>query len=253
MPPTANLEALTCSFCNKSQSEVVKLVAGAGVYICNECVELCNQIITEELDRKEAQAPQSGRSPKSQDPTTIKVWDGLSDDRLLEEMVRAHAAHQKRGSCRGSPRNGAQGAGASWARIGEALGMTRQSAWERFSGRNDDTAHRAGDPCYASARRGRRLWGGFGEGETSTQRNSCGYVTYRRAVMRSRLDCGARPLIRCSQPEARGGHTPSVPSASANVIRLLTGSITVNSVPPHSGLSMSGRLFLYAFAINSAW
>lgn len=94
MPPTANLEALTCSFCNKSQSEVVKLVAGAGVYICNECVELCNQIITEELDRKEAQAPQSGRSPKSQDPTTIKVWDGLSDDRLLEEMVRAHAAHQ---------------------------------------------------------------------------------------------------------------------------------------------------------------
>ena len=79
MPPTANLEALTCSFCNKSQSEIAKLVAGPGVYICNECVDLCNQIITEELDRKGAQAPEAGPSTKSQDPTTIKAWDGLSD------------------------------------------------------------------------------------------------------------------------------------------------------------------------------
>ena len=55
----ANLEALSCSFCNKSQSEIAKLVAGPGVYICNECVDLCNQIITRELDRKGAQAPEA--------------------------------------------------------------------------------------------------------------------------------------------------------------------------------------------------
>lgn len=41
---------LTCSFCGKTQDEVRKLVAGPSVYICDECVELCNDILTEELD-----------------------------------------------------------------------------------------------------------------------------------------------------------------------------------------------------------
>lgn len=40
---------LICSFCGKNQDEVKKLVAGPGVYICDECVELCNEILTEEL------------------------------------------------------------------------------------------------------------------------------------------------------------------------------------------------------------
>jgi len=39
---------LKCSFCNKSQHEVKKLVAGPSVYICNECVDLCQDIIKEE-------------------------------------------------------------------------------------------------------------------------------------------------------------------------------------------------------------
>ena len=41
---------LYCSFCGKSQHEVRKLIAGPSVYICDECVELCNDIIREELD-----------------------------------------------------------------------------------------------------------------------------------------------------------------------------------------------------------
>jgi ATP-dependent Clp protease ATP-binding subunit ClpX len=45
---------LYCSFCGKSQHEVRKLIAGPSVFICDECVELCNDIIREELDdRKE--------------------------------------------------------------------------------------------------------------------------------------------------------------------------------------------------------
>jgi len=40
---------LKCSFCSKSQNQVKKLIAGPGVYICNECVDLCNEIIDEEL------------------------------------------------------------------------------------------------------------------------------------------------------------------------------------------------------------
>ena len=40
---------LKCSFCGKSQEQVRKLVAGPGVYICDECIELCNEIIEEEF------------------------------------------------------------------------------------------------------------------------------------------------------------------------------------------------------------
>ncbi|MEA2015551.1 MAG: ATP-dependent Clp protease ATP-binding subunit ClpX [Actinomycetota bacterium] len=44
-----NGDFLKCSFCGKSQKQVKKLIAGPGVYICNECVDLCNEIINEEL------------------------------------------------------------------------------------------------------------------------------------------------------------------------------------------------------------
>ena len=46
-------DLLKCSFCGKSQKQVKKLIAGPGVYICDECIDLCNEIIEEELsDRK---------------------------------------------------------------------------------------------------------------------------------------------------------------------------------------------------------
>ncbi len=45
---------LLCSFCGKSQGEVKKLIAGPGVYICDECIELCNDIIAEEYEKDEA-------------------------------------------------------------------------------------------------------------------------------------------------------------------------------------------------------
>lgn len=45
--------ALSCSFCGKSQKEVKKLIAGPGVYICDECIDLCNDIIIEEQDKED--------------------------------------------------------------------------------------------------------------------------------------------------------------------------------------------------------
>ena len=47
-------QTLCCSFCGKSQKEVKKLIAGPTVYICDECIGLCNDIIAEEIDREEA-------------------------------------------------------------------------------------------------------------------------------------------------------------------------------------------------------
>ncbi|MGH0035430.1 MAG: ATP-dependent Clp protease ATP-binding subunit ClpX [Myxococcota bacterium] len=54
---------LSCSFCGKSQREVKKLIAGPTVYICDECIELCNDIIAEEYGREES-SPESSRVPK---------------------------------------------------------------------------------------------------------------------------------------------------------------------------------------------
>ena len=49
-------EQLLCSFCGKSQRQVKKLIAGPGVYICDECIDLCNEIIDEELDDSDARS-----------------------------------------------------------------------------------------------------------------------------------------------------------------------------------------------------
>ncbi|MEZ7898713.1 MAG: ATP-dependent Clp protease ATP-binding subunit ClpX [Flaviflexus sp.] len=48
-------DMLKCSFCQKSQRQVKKLITGSGAYICNECIELCNEIIAEELGQEESE------------------------------------------------------------------------------------------------------------------------------------------------------------------------------------------------------
>ncbi len=68
-------QTLCCSFCGKSQKEVKKLIAGPTVYICDECIGLCNDIIAEEIDREEAKDTKL-RIPR---PSEIKV--------ILDEYV----------------------------------------------------------------------------------------------------------------------------------------------------------------------
>ena len=53
---------LYCSFCGKSQHEVRKLIAGPSVFICDECVDLCNDIIREEVQEAEKSSP-AGATP----------------------------------------------------------------------------------------------------------------------------------------------------------------------------------------------
>ncbi len=134
MSRTASDEAVSCSFCAKSQFDVLKVVAGPGVFICNECIDLCSQIMVEELGRKAGQANDEALPPKPGTPPTLKAWEELSDDDLLREMVRAHDAHHNVDRAVANHVAALRARGVSWARIGEALGMTRQSAWERFSG-----------------------------------------------------------------------------------------------------------------------
>ena len=68
----AKFEAhLKCSFCGKAQDQVRKLIAGPGVYICDECIDLCNEILDEELiDNPNHQRSGNDQSRKAKTATT---------------------------------------------------------------------------------------------------------------------------------------------------------------------------------------
>jgi ATP-dependent Clp protease ATP-binding subunit ClpX len=71
MTKTDTFSSLRCSFCGKSQREVKKLIAGPGVYICDECIDLCNDIIDEERDREDTVKNNGLKVPK---PSEIKTY-----------------------------------------------------------------------------------------------------------------------------------------------------------------------------------
>ncbi|MBO6937465.1 MAG: ATP-dependent Clp protease ATP-binding subunit ClpX [Deltaproteobacteria bacterium] len=86
---------LTCSFCGKSQKEVKKLIAGPTVYICDECIALCNDIIAEEVDRDDALS--SGTPlPKPAEIKTILDEYVIGQDRAKKVLSVAVHNHYKR-------------------------------------------------------------------------------------------------------------------------------------------------------------
>ena len=107
-----------CSFCLRPDTEVHRLVAGPGVFVCDTCVELAAQVIQDAPDG----------SPR------LMPWD-LTDSLeaalgVLPNVALAQA--QVETALAGWVRR-ARSLGATWAQIGDALGITRQSAWERFA------------------------------------------------------------------------------------------------------------------------
>ncbi|MBA8886538.1 ATP-dependent Clp protease ATP-binding subunit ClpX [Dokdonella fugitiva] len=89
-----NGKILYCSFCGKSQHEVRKLIAGPSVFICDECVELCNDIIREELEEKAA----SARSDLPKPAEILDVLDQyvIGQSRAKKVLAVAVYNHYKR-------------------------------------------------------------------------------------------------------------------------------------------------------------
>jgi ClpX C4-type zinc finger len=113
-------EDLRCSFCGKPSTQVSRLVAGPGVYICDECVGLAAAVIEEYRDK-----PVEPRVP---------TWESLTDEQMLDHIPRVAAVA---GQLEANLRSWVQELRrreVTWTRIGAALGISRQSAWERFSG-----------------------------------------------------------------------------------------------------------------------
>jgi hypothetical protein len=110
-----------CSFCQKPAPDVDKLISGPGIYICDECVRLCVQILE--------QPPAEGENTDPQLPS----WHSMTDEDVLSKLPRiASVASQVEGGLRRWVAE-ARRRNASWADIGAALEISRQSAWERFS------------------------------------------------------------------------------------------------------------------------
>lgn len=109
----------SCSFCGKAAVEVRKMIAGPGLYICDECVGKCEEILASDDGSSDDRVPE---------------WSVMADEVLLGHLPRiAATVTQVEAGLRERVLE-LRARGVTWVRIGAALGMTRQSAWERFSG-----------------------------------------------------------------------------------------------------------------------
>ena len=105
---------LRCSFCSRSESEVQKLIAGPKVHICDACVGVCNTILE--------------ATPKGPGD-----WTRMTDEQLLAALKPAEASLDAVRSVLQAQIDALRKRGISWSQIGDALGVSRQAAWERFS------------------------------------------------------------------------------------------------------------------------
>jgi ATP-dependent protease Clp ATPase subunit len=110
-----------CSFCGKAQTEVKTLVSGPGVFICDECVQLCQAIID-----KKAAAPAPREVPNPLLP------DNAPTETLLKTTAGYNGAFERIDAAMQDIVDILREREVSWATIGQALAVSRQAAWKRF-------------------------------------------------------------------------------------------------------------------------
>ena len=106
--------SLRCSFCGKRDVQVDRLLGGPKVYICDACVGVCNKIL-------------------EATPQKFTGWEAMTDTQLLGTLAPANAALEGVRTVLQAQVDTLRQREVSWADIGNALGISRQAAWERFS------------------------------------------------------------------------------------------------------------------------
>ena len=115
----------SCSFCGKSQSKVLQIIAGPNAFICNECVGECNRIIAAPPDGPERRVRPAVQS--------LEELESMSTERLFGWLKIEAAVFENAGNGLHSTVAVLRKREVPWAVIGEALGISRQAAWDRFS------------------------------------------------------------------------------------------------------------------------
>ena len=105
---------LRCTFCGKTSREANRLIAGPGVYICDDCVGICNTIL-------------------KGTPSQFVGWEKMTNDQLLTSLRPASEAADAMREVLQAQVDILRKRGTSWEAIGAKLGISRQAAWERFS------------------------------------------------------------------------------------------------------------------------
>ena len=105
---------LKCSFCGKSDKEVSRLIGGPGVHICDACVGICNKVL-------------------EATPVAFQGWQAMTDNQLLGALKVAEATVDATRAVLQAQIEELRRREISWDTIGQALGISRQAAWERFS------------------------------------------------------------------------------------------------------------------------
>jgi hypothetical protein len=110
-----------CSFCGKAQTEVKTLVSGPGVFICDECVELCWEIIAKEAATAVSTQTVPGLLP-----------DNAPTEKLLKTLAGYNGAFESVDTAMQDIVDILREREVSWATIGQTLAVSRQAAWKRF-------------------------------------------------------------------------------------------------------------------------
>jgi ATP-dependent protease Clp ATPase subunit len=114
----ANGREYHCSFCGKAQTEVKTLVAGPGVFICDECVHLCRPIIEK-------------KKPRTQKVPSL-LPNNAPTEALLKTLAGYNGAFERIGAAMQDIADILREREVSWETIGGALAVSRQAAWKRF-------------------------------------------------------------------------------------------------------------------------
>jgi ATP-dependent protease Clp ATPase subunit len=110
-----------CSFCGKAQTEVKTLVSGPGVFICDECVELCQSMIAKKAATESPQEKPSSLLP-----------DNAPTENLLKTLGGYNGAFESIDTAMQDIVDILRERDVSWATIGQTLAVSRQAAWKRF-------------------------------------------------------------------------------------------------------------------------
>jgi len=114
MTLTMRRRLLRCSFCDRPETAVSKLLGGPKSHICDACVGVCNRIL-------------------EATPATFAGWNAMSNDELLGALQPALATVEATRQVLQTQIDALRARGVSWSAIGSAIGISRQAAWERFS------------------------------------------------------------------------------------------------------------------------